>query len=235
MDNLKGKLDKQLATKEKIQAKLEDEHEELENYKVSIEEEQEILRKQQATAAKAKQLAQDQLKELEQEAAQQQKQSQSDSGSSGSKEQAPASPKPSSGGGTFSYPVSGPITSGFGPRSCKGCSSFHHGLDFGVGIGTPIYASAPGVVSMVSSERDDSMNGYGNVVLVTHNIKGKTYTTLYAHLNSISVFEGQAVGKGQSIGQSGNTGNSTGPHLHFEIHNGYWKSKSGINPLSYLQ
>ncbi|MED4360541.1 M23 family metallopeptidase, partial [Geobacillus stearothermophilus] len=61
-------------------------------------------------------------------------------------------------------------------------------------------------------------SSYGNVIFVSHVINGQTYTTVYAHLEARLVGEGQHVRKGQVIGYMGNTGNSTGPHLHFELH-----------------
>src|SRR5699024_6697851 len=138
-------------------------------------------------------------------------------------------PEPS-GGAKFSYPTSGGINSGYGHR----WGSLHAGVDFGVGVGTPDSAAASGVVVSTNTENDGQMNGYGNVVLVAHSINGTTYTTLYAHLSSISVSAGDKVSRGQTIGASGNTGQSTGPHLHFEIHKGGWNaSKSNsVNPLS---
>ncbi|MDY0393223.1 M23 family metallopeptidase [Virgibacillus halophilus] len=143
---------------------------------------------------------------------------------------AAADPAPQ-GGGMLSYPVNAPITSGYEAR----WGTFHYGIDFGVPVGTPIHAAASGVVFMTSTENDGMMNGYGNVVLVTHVINGKTYTTLYAHLNSIDVSEGQTVSRGQVIAHSGNTGESTGPHMHFEVHNGNWSYHGAVNPMPYLQ
>ncbi len=72
--------------------------------------------------------------------------------------------------------------------------------------------------------------------MVTHSIDGQTITSLYAHLSRISVSVGQSVSKGQQIGAIGTTGNSTGPHLHFEIHIGNWEGmdKNSVNPLRYI-
>src|SRR5699024_1889643 len=138
-------------------------------------------------------------------------------------------PEPS-GAAKFSYPTSVGITAGYVHR----WGSLHACVDFGVGVGTPVSAAASGVVVSTNTENDGQMNGYGNVVLVAHSINGTTYTTLYAHLSSISVSAGDKVSRGQTIGASGNTGQSTGPHLHFEIHKGGWNaSKSNsVNPLS---
>src|SRR5690625_6912565 len=70
------------------------------------------------------------------------------------------------------------------------------------------------------------------VVIISHSINGKSYTTLYAHLNSQSVSVGQSVSQGQEIAKSGNTGASTGPHLHFEIHQGGYGNP--VNPRNHM-
>lgn len=235
LNELKSKLDAQLTKKEKIQQKLEKEHGELEEYKVSLEEEQAIVRKQKAAAQKAKEFAESELARIQREKAEAQKRKkQNTTTSSSGVNPQPVKPAPTISTGGFIHPVNGPITSGFGPRSCGGCSSYHYGIDYGVSVGTPVYASAPGIVTDISYDGDGRMNGYGHVLLITHHIKGKTYTTLYAHLSGFNVKVGDAVSQGQYIASSGNTGRSTGPHLHFEIHNGYWASKSGTNPMIYL-
>jgi len=103
------------------------------------------------------------------------------------------------------------VTSGFGVRTdpFTGQLAMHEGLDFVAAVGTPVLASAAGTVTR--SARDAS---YGNVVEISH-IEG--FVTRYAHLNQRLVQEGQQVQRGQPIGQLGNTGRSTGPHLHFEV------------------
>ena len=103
-------------------------------------------------------------------------------------------------------PVGGQITSGFGPRAM----GLHDGIDFGVPEGTPVAAAASGTVTRVDSQH----GGYGNWVEVRH---ADGITTRYAHLSSIGVQPGQTVAQGDTIGLSGNTGKSTGPHLHFEV------------------
>ncbi|WP_346232537.1 M23 family metallopeptidase [Parafrigoribacterium mesophilum] len=118
----------------------------------------------------------------------------------------------------FTIPV--PISSGFGRRiaPCGGCTSFHEGLDFVPGAGAPIQAIADGVVSLVSV----SNSAYGNHVVIDHVINGQKVQTLYAHMKygSIKVAEGQHVKVTDIIGLVGSTGESTGPHLHFEVHLG---------------
>ncbi len=89
----------------------------------------------------------------------------------------------------------------------------YNGIDFGAPIGTPVYASLDGVVTLVRGGNGWN-GGYGNYVVIKHN---NGIQTLYAHLDSFSVNTGQYVEKGEIIGKSGNTGRSTGPHLHFEV------------------
>lgn len=126
----------------------------------------------------------------------------------------------------YYWPLAGGhFTSFYGPRfSPFGYSSeFHLGVDLADRIGTPVYASAEGRI--VHAVYDGS--GYGRNVLIQHKFG---YTTLYAHLNSTSVFAGQYVAKGQHIGTLGETGRATGPHLHFEVR----IDGKHINPLPYL-
>jgi len=110
-----------------------------------------------------------------------------------------------------------PISSGFGPRKapCGGCSSNHKGLDFTPGSGTHIQAIAGGVVRQVVS----SDSGLGVHVVIEHEIDGAKLTSTYAHMQfgSLRVKKGQVVAAGAPVGRVGNTGASTGAHLHFEI------------------
>ena len=106
------------------------------------------------------------------------------------------------GTGLFVWPVSGVVTQKFWSR--------HKGVDIGAPTGTAVKAADTGFVASAGW----SDNGYGYYILIDH---GNGYQTLYAHLSRILVEVGQSVGKGQRIGSVGNTGNSTGPHLHFEI------------------
>lgn len=119
-------------------------------------------------------------------------------------------------------PVDGArVTSGFGMRRhpIQGYTKMHKGVDFGAPTGTPIFAAGDGVVG-----RAGWFGGYGNYVTVRHN---GTYSTAYGHMSKILVKPGQRVRQGQVIGRVGTTGNSTGPHLHFEvIQNG-----AAINPI----
>jgi murein DD-endopeptidase MepM/ murein hydrolase activator NlpD len=116
------------------------------------------------------------------------------------------------------WPVSGPVTSPFGPR----WGSFHQGIDIGVPTGTPIAAAAAGTVIYCGWE-----SGYGNLVVIDH---GGSLATAYGHQSSIAVSCGQHVEQGQTIGYVGCTGHCFGPHLHFEVRiNG-----SPVDPLGFL-
>lgn len=119
------------------------------------------------------------------------------------------------------WPVEGVITSGFGPR----WGSFHPGLDIGVAEGTPIHAAASGTVVLMQSEAESG--GYGNYTCIDH---GGGLSTCYAHQTSFATSLGAGVSQGEVIGYVGNTGFSTGPHLHFEVRvNG-----EPQDPLGYL-
>jgi len=96
-----------------------------------------------------------------------------------------------------------------------GCYSDHIGTDFGMRVGTDVYAVADGTV--VYTQWSTASTGYGTMVTIAHNINGVPHISIYGHLSSISVREGDVVRGGQYIAASGNTGASTGPHLHLEI------------------
>jgi murein DD-endopeptidase MepM/ murein hydrolase activator NlpD len=104
-------------------------------------------------------------------------------------------------------------------------------MDIANGVGTPIAAAAGGYVSHAGP-----MGGLGNAVVITHSINGQTYTTVYGHMNSLNVTEGQQVAQGQQIGKMGSTGRSTGSHLHFEVHIGVWNgsSSNAVDPRNYI-
>lgn len=87
----------------------------------------------------------------------------------------------------------------------------HHGVDFSLPIGSPVYATGDGEISLI---RHNKISGYGNQIEVNH---GFGYKTKYAHLSEIIVKSGQKVKRGELIGYSGNTGKSTAPHLHYEV------------------
>jgi murein DD-endopeptidase MepM/ murein hydrolase activator NlpD len=133
----------------------------------------------------------------------------------------PAGPMPSPSAAGFIWPLEGTVTSGFGYRWGR----MHEGIDISVAEGTPIRAAASGTVILMQSEYESG--GYGNYTCVDH---GGGLSTCYAHQSSFATSVGAQVSQGDVIGLSGNTGNSTGPHLHFEVRiNGV-----ATDPLGYL-
>jgi murein DD-endopeptidase MepM/ murein hydrolase activator NlpD len=114
------------------------------------------------------------------------------------------------------FPTAVPISSGFGDRvaPCRYCSSDHRGLDFTPGNGSAIFAVADGVVT--ASELG---SGYGQYVYIEHEIAGQTVLSVYAHMQrgSSPLQAGDLIQAGDFLGLVGNTGTSTGPHLHLEI------------------
>lgn len=117
------------------------------------------------------------------------------------------------------------LTSGFGMRThpVLGGRRQHKGIDLASPIGSPIYATADGVVS-----RADWFSSYGLYISLDH---GASLETRYGHLSRLNVAEGQTVRKGDLIGYVGTTGRSTGPHLHYEVR----ISGTAVNPIPYMQ
>ena len=130
-----------------------------------------------------------------------------------------------SGNGTFTHPCpSGYISSGFGYRTqpIAGASTNHKGIDFAAATGTPIYAAAAGTVISAGYA-----GNAGNLLVISH---GNGLLTYYMHCNAIYVSAGQKVSKGQNVAAVGTTGNSTGPHLHFQV----MLNGTPVNPANYL-
>ena len=124
------------------------------------------------------------------------------------------------------------ITSYYGYRThpVYGTTKFHSGVDIGAGYGDTIMAAASGTVIFVTEPYEGCNkggSGYGNYCIIDH---GNGYSTLYGHARDIYVYEGQYVSAGESIGEVGSTGTSTGAHLHFEVR--LWGDTK--NPLDYL-
>lgn len=121
-------------------------------------------------------------------------------------------------------PVRGILTSGFGYRRdpVHGGRAFHQGLDIAASPGHPVRVAADGLII-----RAGRIGGLGKAVYVTH---GYGITTRYGHLSEISVEAGQEITRGQVLGKVGNTGRSTGYHLHYEVH----VDGKAVNPLAYL-
>lgn len=117
------------------------------------------------------------------------------------------------------------LSSSFGVRKdpISGKRARHQGLDFAIAIGNPVYSTGDGVVEKVRRSRI----GYGNNIIVDH---GFGYKTRYAHLSSIEVEEGAVVKRGDFLGRTGNTGKSSGPHLHYEV---IYMGRP-VNPINYL-
>ena len=122
------------------------------------------------------------------------------------------------------WPVNGVITSPFGYRNHPifGRQILHSGIDIGVDYGTPVHAADSGVVVEA-----DWISGYGYAVVIDH---GNGLSTLYGHNESLAVSAGQSVSKGQGIAYAGSTGNSTGPHVHFEVRS----NGEPVDPMGYL-
>ena len=129
-------------------------------------------------------------------------------------------------GGKLNWPcpASSRITSGYGYRYLFGVRDFHTGIDIGAVTGSNIVAAEGGTVIVASYGWN---GGYGNYVIINH---GNGLTTRYAHASQLYVTVGQTVSRGQTIAAVGTTGNSTGPHLHFEVR----QNGSHNNPLNYL-
>jgi murein DD-endopeptidase MepM/ murein hydrolase activator NlpD len=126
----------------------------------------------------------------------------------------------------FTRPTAGTHeTSGFGIRfdPFTGHPKPHEGLDFAGPMYTPIYCTAPGIVSFAGQK-----NGFGNIVEVDH---GNGFKTRYGHMASIAVQAGQKVTVGSRLGALGNTGRSTGPHLHYEV----WVNGRPLNPARFIK
>lgn len=129
---------------------------------------------------------------------------------------------------SYVWPVHGPITSGFGTRTIVGLPTFHNGIDIGAADKSPVVATASGRVTTVGL-----IGVGGNTIVIDH---GGGVTSLYCHLSEFNVKTGDNVGQGQVIGKSGGalgelgSGNSTGPHLHFEVR----EHGSPVNPINYL-
>lgn len=230
LQNLKASLDSQKAEKNKLVDELEKEQEKLKSEKVLLEKEysealeisedlqKQIVTEQNRIAEIARQ------EEARRKAAAAAAAGNANGGSSNTVN-APES------NGTWIKPTNGRLTSPYGWRNLGAGPEFHYGIDLANKTGTPIWAAADGVVSYAAP-----LSSYGNVVILTHSIDGAIYTTVYAHLNGFNVSKGAVVTQGQQIATMGSTGRSTGPHLHFELHNGTWQGQAvgSVNPLRYI-
>jgi len=123
------------------------------------------------------------------------------------------------------WPVEGQVTGSFGERidPFNGEGAFHSGVDIGSSYGHPIVAPADGVVTFT-----DTMGGYGKTIMIDH---GNGISTRYGHLSGFAVTSGQKVQRGDVIGYVGESGRSTGPHLHYEVR----INDTPVNPYKYLR
>ncbi|MEK3887964.1 murein hydrolase activator EnvC family protein [Bacillus sp. FSL K6-3431] len=266
LETLKSDLKNQNARKAEVMKALDVEKKHVESEKMSLEEESAILASQDEAIQKAidmerNRLAEEAARQAKEEAERQadaerkaseqaeqssvasnttKKQTSSSSSSAGSTSSSsnssnsnvskgPSVGKPPVTSGLFMKPANGYYSSGFGYRASFG--GMHYGTDIAASGTVPIVAAAAGVV--IRSEFSPS---YGNVVYISHHLEGKTYTTVYAHMSSLSVSSGASVSKGQQLGYMGNTGQSFGQHLHFELHLGPWNGakSNAVDPRGYI-
>ena len=218
LDSLKTKAEKRSAELKKLQQEKQSYAKQLTDEEKEIQKEIEELEKEEKRIQKA-------IKEAEEKYKQQLEALKNNAGSSGS----------SAGAGYFMRPVSGGYESA---KAYYSSGKFHGALDYAVSVGTPVYAAADGDVMTT----ENLSGSYGTYVVIRHANGLQSY---YAHgkKGSIVVNPGQTVKKGQKIMLSGNTGNSQGPHLHFEVrkspYNYSYKAKaygqdSRVNPKNYM-
>ncbi|PLR83181.1 peptidase M23 [Bacillus canaveralius] len=233
LENMRQQLDSQKAEQNRLMASLEQQEQHVEDHKMSLEEEAAILAAQETAMAQAIQMEQQRQAELARQAAELEKKRKEQeaaakaTGNKGGNSNGASVSTPPVANGAFTRPASGRLTSGYGMRP----GGFHYGADIANRAdGVPILAAADGVV--IKSEFSKS---YGNVVYIAHSINGQTFTSVYAHMSSRAVQSG-FVAKGQQIGIMGNTGDSDGQHLHFELHKGGWNSakSNAVNPAAYV-
>ncbi len=244
LENLRAELEVQTEEKSGLVNKLEEKGFNLHDEVLSLEEEQSILADQEAAAKQElenweeeqrKKKEEEERKKKEEERKKQEESSNNSTSrgdsSSSSNSSGSSAAAPSDTGGTLMVPATGRVTSEYGYRPTFGRQ--HHGIDIGQGgrSNVPVVSAESGQVSYAGV-----MSGYGNTVMVTHNVNGQTITTLYAHLDSIGVSQGQSVSRGEQVGIMGNTGVSTGPHLHFEVHEGGWNAakSNSVDPRNYV-
>ncbi|MFT8322943.1 MAG: peptidoglycan DD-metalloendopeptidase family protein [Bacillus sp. (in: firmicutes)] len=257
LEGMKSSLNKQKKEKDNLMASLKNKEDAIHTEMLSLEEEESILADQKVAMQKAISLEKERLAEAARQAeiarkaelerqrkaaaaAAKAAQAAKANNTAASSSSAAASnteassdssstepaPAPQVSSGNFTKPANGRVTSGLGQR----WGSFHAGIDIAASGAVPVVAAADGVVI-----RSYTSPSYGEVVFISHSIDGQIYTTVYAHMRSGSrtVGAGQVVQKGQHIGTMGNTGDSQGQHLHFELHRGEWNAakSNAINPI----
>jgi peptidoglycan hydrolase CwlO-like protein len=222
LETLKASLNAKKAEQNKLLAKLEVQEEEIHEHKLAAEEQAAILAAQESAIKKAIQMEQKRIAEEEERRRREAEAAKNNANQGGGSHTTPPVSD-----GSFTKPAQGTFTSGFGHRWGR----FHYGVDIANRSDVPIVAAASGVV--IQSYYSSS---YGNVIFIAHSINGQIFTSVYAHMSSRHVGEGAVVSKGQQIGIMGNTGDSQGQHLHFELHRGPWNDakSNAVNPLSYV-
>ena len=227
LENEKKEVEEVKQEKEKKTQQLQKLKAEKEEKAANLTEEQKALEtKLSEYKAQAEQYSQLERQAIaREEAARKAAQSQSSSSSSGNTSSSAVVSNPYTGGKLgWPCPSSSRITSQYGYRILFGVRDFHTGIDIGAVHGSNICAAESGTVILANYGWN---GGYGNYIILNH---GNGITTRYAHASQLYVSAGQTVSKGQVIAAVGTTGNSTGPHLHFEVRiNG-----SHTNPLNYL-
>ncbi|MDT3765009.1 murein hydrolase activator EnvC family protein [Priestia filamentosa] len=223
LETLKADQEKQAAEKDAFMAKLKESQQTAEDKSSKLENEDELLSEQEKAI-------QEQMKKQKEEAEKQVSSAQpvKSTSTSGGDTSTSGGETPPVASGTFTRPAAGPVTSEFGIRSLGD----HKGIDIGKrGASVPIVAAADGQVF-----RSYYSSTYGNAIFITHNVNGKVYTTVYAHMESRNVSGNETVKKGQVIGYMGNTGRSYGAHLHFEMHEGPWnlEKTNAVDPRKYI-
>ncbi|AKP45864.1 murein hydrolase activator EnvC family protein [Bacillus smithii] len=219
LKDLTARLNAKRTEKDSLMRQLAKEQKDVENDKLSLQEEQELLASQQSAIQQAIQSEKNRKKEAAQ--------APQPTGNEHSVQSASQGPMPEVSSGAFTRPAAGVISSEFGARG----SEFHEGIDIAnSGSNVPIVAAASGEVI-----RSYYSTSYGNCIFISHSINGKVFTTVYAHMSARLVQSGH-VSKGQVIGYMGSTGQSTGQHLHFEIHEGPWTpdKRYAVNPRKYI-
>ncbi|MBM7654706.1 murein hydrolase activator EnvC family protein [Neobacillus cucumis] len=224
LQTLQQQLNVQKAEKNKALASLKQQENEAHEGLMDLQEQDALLAAQQSAiqqAIKNEQAAQ--AKAAAEAAAAAKKAASSNSGGSSSGG-ASSGATPGVSSGYWTQPAVGYLSSGFGQRG----SERHVGVDIANRSAVPIVAAADGVVI-----RSYLSSSYGNCIFISHSINGQVYTTVYAHMSTRLVGSGAVVKKGQQIGVMGNTGDSTGQHLHFELHKGPWTQdkRYAINPV----
>jgi peptidoglycan hydrolase CwlO-like protein len=221
LEKMNQQLNSQKDEKDKLLVSIEEQEEEAHNYKMNLQDEADLLAAQ--TAAIQKAIKQEEAK-IAAAAAAAAAATTAASGGNNSGGNTTAPPVSSNG---WVQPANGIVTSTFGYRSYFTAGEYHPGIDIANrAANVPIYAAADGVVI----RSNYTSGGYGNAIFIAHSINGVPYATIYGHMSARFVNNGDTVKAGQQIGIMGSTGNSTGPHLHFELHKGGYNGY-GVNAI----